>query len=168
MNFLKILLIALFLFSCSENIVEQNFERKDAEQEIKILLKYGFKDEINTFEKTLTKDLVQNGLAKMNFWFQPNEQLQIMEKLEEINFWSLPEDTLKQNSDSVKIVMCPDPGLQSLRVNYNNLDKTVNWFLINDYPEEFERINILTNTILEIVNNDPEYQNLPPVKGGYF
>jgi hypothetical protein len=171
MKNIKIFIATLLFISCSENIVEQNieqqFERMDAEQEIKILIKYGFKNEIDTFQKTVTKDLVLDGTATMDFWFQPIEQLQIIEKLEEINFWSLP-DTLQAHPDSVHFLVSPDPGLQSIRINYNNLDKTVYWFLINDYPDKFERLIKLKQTILEIVYNDPEYLNLPPIRGGYI
>lgn len=162
-----IFVTATFVISCSDLFVDNQYKRKEAEQEIRVLYKYGFKSEVNTFNKTLTKDLVWDGTVTIDFWFQPEEQKKIIEKIDEIDFWSL-RDTLNQNpEDSIRVEVSPNPGIQTLKIEYEKKTKAVYWYVVNDYPAEYNRLLKLTKTLKEIVNNDPEYKNLPPARGGY-
>lgn len=163
-----ILFMSALFVSCSENIVEPTFERIPAEQNIKILYKYWFADEVNTFDKTLTKDLVSDGVTTIDFWFQPDEQNEIIKIVDEVDFWSI-RDTINQNpEDSIYVVICPDPGLQVLTIEYKGRTKTVTWFMGNDYEDEYQRINRITDLILEIISIDSAYKNLPAPNGAYL
>jgi len=70
-------------FSCKEN----NLESQPEEQYVKILLKYNYKDELNTFDNYLIKDLVLNGQIKVNFWLTKEEQIKIQSMVCETNFF---------------------------------------------------------------------------------
>jgi len=160
-----ILLVFLVVFTnCSDN---GQIGRKEADQIIKILYKYGFANEINTFNKTCTKDLVFAGTITMDYWFQLEEQDTIIKVLEEINFFNLPDTLSYQPVDTIAVTIEPDPGIQSLRINYNNQDKTVYWYILNSYPSEYERILRITTQLEEILESDSEYQSLPEPTGGY-
>jgi len=162
-----IFLLVVVLVSCSGNISEPPFERNPVEQKIKIQYKYWFGDEINTFDKTLTKDLIIDGKVTIDFWFQEEEQNQLIDIVQETDFWSI-KDTLLQNSDSVWIEIDPDPGIQSLTIEYADSLNTVYWFIVNDYEEEYQRIKRITKYIIDVIENDPEYKKLPPRNGTYF
>ncbi|MBU4445179.1 hypothetical protein KJ656_08875, partial [bacterium] len=82
--------------------------------------------------------------------------------------FSLPDSLLYNPTDSVAIDESLDPGMQSLRIEYNNQDKTIYWFLINSYPLEYNRILRITTVIKDILKSDPEYQSLPEPSGGYI
>lgn len=158
----------LFISSCTNQSDKELYEREEAEQIIKIHYKYGVADEINTFNNTCTKDLVLDGTITIDYWFQSEEQDTIIEILEEIDFFNLPDTLSYLPGDSIAEMIEPDPGIQSLRINYNNQDKTVYWYIINSYPSEYERILRITELIEEILNADPEYLSLPEPNGGYI
>ncbi|HPC35389.1 MAG TPA: hypothetical protein P5268_00840 [Candidatus Marinimicrobia bacterium] len=167
-NKIVLSIIFLLLISCTDKSDNESYVREEAEQVIKIHYKYGFADEINTFDKTCTKDLVLDGTVTIDFWFQLDEQQAIIRELEDVDFFNLPDTLAYQSSDSITETIEPDPGIQSLRIKYNNQDKTVFWYLINSYPSEYERILRLTTLIEEILHSDPEYQSLPEPTGSYL
>ena len=57
----------LFLTSCTDQSDKELNGRKEVEQIIKIHYKYDFTNEINTFSKTCTKDLVLDGVITMDY-----------------------------------------------------------------------------------------------------
>ncbi|MFA6743943.1 MAG: hypothetical protein WCS36_07085, partial [Candidatus Neomarinimicrobiota bacterium] len=95
------------------------------------------------------------------------EQDTIIKVLEEINFFNLPDTLSYQPGDSIAVTIEPDPGIQSLRIYYNNQDKTVYWYIVNSYPSEYERILRITTLLKAILESDSEYQSLPEATGGY-
>ena len=167
-NKIVLSIILLLLISCTDKSDNESYVREEAEQAIQIHYKYGFADEINTFDKTCTKDLVLDGTVTIDFWFQLDEQQAIIRELEDIDFFNLPDTIAYQSSDSITETIEPDPGIQSLRIKYNNQDKTVFWYLVNSYSSEYERILRLTTLIEEILHSDPEYQSLPEPTGSYL
>ena len=158
----------LFITSCTDQSDKEINGRKEVEQIIKIHYKYDFANEINTFNKTCTKDLVLGGVITMDYWFQLEEQDTIIKVIEEIDFFNLPDTLSYQPEDSISVVIEPDPGIQSLRINYNNQDKTVYWYIVNSFPSEYEIILRITTLLEEILHSDPEYQSLPEPIGGYI
>ena len=168
MRIKMILILSIFLMVIFTNCSDKGqIEREEANQIIKILYKYGFANEINTFSKTCTKDLVLDGTITMDYWFHLEEQDTIIKVLEDIDFFSLPDTLSYQPDDSVVVSISPDPGIQSLRINYISQDKTVYWYIFNSYPSEYERILRITALLKEILESDSEYQSLPEPTGGY-
>lgn len=76
--FFTIIILILFLnIFCNEN----NLQSQPEDKFVQTLFKYNFKDELNTFENYLTKDLVFDGLIKVNFWLTREEQNKIQDKV---------------------------------------------------------------------------------------
>ena len=156
--------ILLLLVLCNKNPVIPE------EQFIKIHFHYGFGNELNTFEQTYQKDLVLDGSVKIPFWLTAEEQEQIISKVQTVNFFQFP-DTICYNSETDSFTVAivePNPGRQFLRILYQEQDKTVNWYL--PLPDNEYSISLLEliEHIISIIESKPEYQSLPPVRGGYI
>lgn len=157
-----------FLFiSCSDSSDFGTAYRNPSKQKIKIHYKYNFKDEVNTFDLYVKKDLIEKGVAEMDFWFDEEEQDSIISIAQEIKFFNFP-DTLSKGSDSLSMAFDPDPGIQFLRIQYLSRDKTVYWYIDNDFEIEKGKINRITKLIRTILSEDSEYQSLPEAKGYYL
>lgn len=79
MSFLAISL--LFLTSYKESTVEPDY------QYLQIQFKYNFKDELNIFENYFQKDLVPDGVVRVNFQLTKDEQNKILAKAYGTNFF---------------------------------------------------------------------------------
>jgi hypothetical protein len=166
MKYLNMFLLAaviLLVPSC-----EGLFTTKPEAQLVQVYLKYGFNNELNTFEKTLQKDLVADGIVKTSFWFTAEEQNAILEKANKINFFSLP-DTLKYVShNKLTEKIFPDPGPQILRIKTPTQDKTVLWtYPSSDNPRMKDLLEI-NKFIQSLIEAKPAYKKLPPRRGGYI
>ncbi|MDP1994235.1 MAG: hypothetical protein Q8K40_03215 [Ignavibacteria bacterium] len=119
---------------------------------------------MNTFEQSLTKDLIPDTI-KISFWFTKREQEIILTKAERIGFFNFP-DTIFAKPNETQL---PDYGAQTLRIKFGNKDKTVVWF--NPVDElrfkYFVLLRELKILILDIVESKSEYKALPERKGGY-
>ncbi len=157
-----ILSVSLLLLVCQDSPVESE------DQFVKIYFKYGFRNELNTFTKTFQKDLIMDGVIKVEFWLTAVEQNSILEKANALNYFTMP-DTFKYISwDSINVSIDPDPGEQILRIQYRSLDKTIIW----TYPPvenngQFNELLELQKFIITIIESKPEYKELPPARGGY-
>lgn len=160
--FLFLISIIITLSSCSESPVEPET------QFVQIYFKYNFKDELNTFDNSLQKDLVMDGVTKVKFWLTTEEQNRILEKAIAVNFFTMPDTFTYSNDDSTRIVISPDPGLQILRIKYQLNDKTCIWmFPIDEKDIRFKQLIELEDLIRGIIQSKKEYQSLPAARGGY-
>ena len=167
MQKIRHIVIILLIYSftaCEKNILEPD------PQFLQIRFHYWFRNELNTFEQTYQKDLVQDGTAKTSFWLTSEEQGRILEKVQTINFFQFP-DTIRYEpgEDSIAVSISPDPGRQFLRVQYQEQDKTVSWYY--PLPENNEYVPLLLelqDLVIEIIESKPDYQALPPARGGYI
>ncbi|MBK7103783.1 MAG: hypothetical protein IPH62_00665 [Ignavibacteriae bacterium] len=161
MKTLKIIfnfIFAILVISCNENSVQPE------DQYVKILLKYNYKDELNTYDNYLVKDLVLDGLKKVEFWFTTEEQQKIEKKIIETNFYSLP-DTIFDNGP---VEISPNFE-QYLKIQINGQEKDITWeyVLEENRIQEYESIIELSEFIKRIIESKPEYKSLPPKNGGY-
>jgi len=157
---LILLLLSVGLLSCN------NLLSGPEEQVINIHYKYDFRDEVNTFNHTLTKDLYSKGTITIDYYFSHQEQGKIIEKALDINFFNLPDSLIWTEVDLIKCQLEPDPGIQYLRIRYNNQDKTVYWYLINSIPGEYKKLKELTSVIRNIIETNYRYKLLPDREGG--
>jgi hypothetical protein len=161
--FAFIVFLSYWILSCQDSPTEPD------PQYVQIFLKYGFRNELNTFENTYQKDLVLDGTIKVKFWLSAEEQNKILEKANVINYFSM-RDTFKLVSpDSTIVIISPDPGEQILRIKYQTNDKTTFW----NYPapendEEFNELMQLRQYIIMIIESKVSYKLLPPARGGYI
>ena len=154
-------LITLFLsVSCSDSIVEPE------PQFVQIFFKYEFNNELNTFDKTYQKDLILDGTIKVNFWLTTDEQNQILNKANEINFFSFPDTFV---NDTSFVLVSPNPGEQILRIKINNNDHQSIWTILIDLSNpQAVKLKELSSLIISIIEAKPEYKKLPPSRGGYI
>ena len=80
-------------------------------QRVKVFFKFDFRDQVDTFNGTLTKDLVLNGTVTVPFGFKRSEQDTLVTVLAHTDFFGLP-DTLYPIPN---VSISPDPGFQVLR-----------------------------------------------------
>ncbi|MCK9209873.1 MAG: hypothetical protein M0P61_03440 [Ignavibacteriaceae bacterium] len=159
MRNLFILMLVIFV-GCSTSY----FDKEDEPQLVEIHLHYGHYDDVNTFEKSLVKDLIP-GTVKISFWFTKREQEIILSKAERIGFFKFPDTVFAKPN----VTISPDYGTQTLRIRVGDKDKTVVWFLPPDEVKfkYFVMLRELENLIIDIVESKPEYKVLPKRKGGY-
>jgi hypothetical protein len=158
-----ILLSGLLFSACQDSPVESE------EQFVKIYFKYGFRNELNTFAKTFQKDLIMDGVIKVEFWLTADEQNNILEKANALNYFAMPDTFKYISQDSINVSIDPDPGEQILRIQYRLLDKTIVW----TYPpvennSQFNDLLELQKFIITIIESKPEYKQLPAARGGYM
>ncbi len=134
-------------------------------QMVRIQLDYHFRNAVNTFDGTLTKDLIMDGSVTVPFWFTTEEQRQIAARLEQADFYALP-DTIRQIPG---VFVSPDPGSLILRVRNDRGEKVVVMHYppdqTNDYWKTVEELGFAIWTIVEAT---PAYQQLPPARGAYL
>ena len=151
--------LILFLnLSCSQNSIEPE------EQFVQLYIKYNHKDELNTFENYLIKDLVLDGTIKIDFWLTKEEQLKIQDKIFEIDYFSLPDSLL--NTAPVEISSNP---VQHLKVRIDDSEKSVSWnYTLPEFQnEQHLKIYELSDYLINIIETKPEFKSLPPRNGGY-
>ena len=162
MKYVKIFLLFLasiiMYSSCKDSSVEPDT------QFIQIDFKYNFKDELNTFENYYQKDLVIDGVIKVSFWLTQEEQNNILQKVEETNYFALPDTIL----NTAPVEVTPNPT-QYLKIKYSNEEHAVVWnYIVQEYQtEHYKKLLELANSITRIIESKPEYKKLPPRNGGY-
>lgn len=154
------LLLGIFLNSC------QNSINGPENQFVKIYFKYGHKDILNTFNNTYQKDLVLDGTITVNFWLTADEQNKILNKANEINFFSLPDSI---GPDSYLPIPAEDFGPQKLRIQYNGEDNTVAlYYPVDGNDSQISALIELNHLIKSIIEAKPEFKRLPMGRGGYW
>lgn len=134
-------------------------------QFLQIQFQYYFRDELNTFEGTLQKDLVMDGVIKVPFWLSRSEQQAILDKAQAIGFFSFPDTLFREPG----IAFSPDPSPDILRIRYQQQEKSVVWFYPMDSRSQFsQRLRELADLIRQSIESKPEYKRLPQARGGYL
>ena len=162
--FFTMILFCLCSLSCNK---ESGLEPE--EQSVQVFLKYGYKNELNTFEKTYQKDLVVDGVIKVNFWLTAGEQDSIIKQAESIEFFSMPGMFSYSPLDYIDVDINPNPGEQILRIKCGSNDKTVHWtYPVNENDSQVLALLSLKEFIVSIIESKIEYKVLPAPTGGYL
>jgi hypothetical protein len=129
-----------------------------------LLLRYGVgaKNELNTFEGTYTKDMVLDPPITIKLTLSDAELEQIRQKMVEIGFFDYPESfPLRDSSITPRtdyyIKVKNDSSIKEVSWNSNSL-------LENNIQNNLWQ---LVDLIKNIVEQKPEYEALPPARGGY-
>lgn len=127
---------------------------------------YG-KDQINTYNKTFTKDLVLNGSQTIDFEFSTEVKQQILELMTKMNIMSCPDDL------KVEGMGITPPCHYKLTVTIKGETKTIIWDegFYSGMTENLPRDNVNFLKLVEFVSNNiysmEEYKNMPEANGGY-
>ena len=162
MKYVKIFFLSLASIiaysSCKNSLIEPDI------QFVQIDFKYNFKDELNTFENYYQKDLVIDGVIRVNFWLTQEEQDNIIQKLEETNYFTLPDTIL----NTAPVEVTPN-WTQLLKIKYGNKEHTVVWnYIVKEYQtEQYIKLLELAKYIKQVIESKPEYKKLPARNGGY-
>lgn len=123
----------------------------------------GKKNEINTFENTVTKDLILDGTATTEINFTKEQMNNIYKKMKEINIL----ETKKFTPKSDNCVQQPH-GEDEWKIRIDGRMVTV--FISGKYcttTNDARQLIRLRDYIFNIVKNKPEYKQLPNSKGMY-
>lgn len=131
--------------------------------------RYGFENELNTFNDTFKKDLADHGSIKIKFQLSEAEQDEIINKALAVEFFQLP-DTLpivRTNTNEPAVSKIVKSEVQFLRIKYKNLNKKVIWFGALPYNNSnYKGLIELTALIKSAIESKPEYKALPGMNSG--
>jgi hypothetical protein len=162
---MKNILTALVVFFSIAGCKEENPVQQHDEQFIQIHYEYGFRDELNTFDGYIQKDLVVDGTIRVPFWLSKDEQIIILHAVNETQFFSFP-DTIHREAN---IAFNPDPSPDKLRIKYNGKEKNIVWFYpMQDSSQYTLPLHTLKRIIESVIDSNSIYQKLPPAHGAYL
>jgi hypothetical protein len=134
-------------------------------QRVKVFFKFDFRDQVDTFTGTLTKDLVQNGTVTVPFGFTESEQDSLVTILDHTGFFGLPDTLYPMPNVSI----FPDPGFQVLRVEFEGTAKALVWMAVLDSSDpRTGRVRELWTRLRDLVQSTDTYRQLPPAEGAYL
>jgi hypothetical protein len=156
--------LALFSLSCSDSGLSPE------SRGFNLRLRYGIdaRNELNTFQNTYTKDLILDGTVTAPFVLSDAESEQIKDKMFEIEFFSYPDTFVAVRTDTIVGYVTPHLTYD-FEVRHNSSVKRLYWddgFITND--QRATRLRELIRLIQNIIEAKPEYQQLPPARGGYL
>jgi hypothetical protein len=131
------------------------------------MVRFGYgevnKNEINTFQGTVTKDLIMNGTASAKITLTVEEMRSIYEKMREINIMG------KKELVPAKISCEATPySVDSWEIHVNGETNQFSWSdQYCDPTSDAKQLLELRNFIQQIVAEKEEYKKLPESEGGY-
>lgn len=127
---------------------------------------YGKKDEINTFNGTVTKDLIDDGTITVDIALTDAEMLEIYEKMKEIGGTN-PKQFTPEPMDGE---MCQQEPHEEDKWKIIFGGETINHNISGKYCEPTEDAShffALRNLVFSKIKNKDEYIELPEPNGGY-
>lgn len=135
------------------------------EPDFAFTLEYGScnRDVLYTFEGTFTKDMIVDPDVTISFQLTAEQLTEIYQKLVEIGFWDLPEVyAIPTPKDGTVGIVTPAMEYR-LTVRNGGETKTLYWVdeIFDPTSPEAEGLRDLFNLVIGLVQNSPEYQQLP-------
>jgi hypothetical protein len=163
--------MALLITGCSDNtdlgtnIEKENNMPDEIPKDFNFTVQFGhrFKNEINTFKDSVTKDLISDGTATTSIFLTNEEISAIYKKMKDINIMA-PK---KLVPDKTNCMQTPH-GEDKWEIQLNGETKTLYWN--GEYCEttnDAKQLIELRNYILNIVKSKEEYKKLPEANGAY-
>ncbi|KUP21322.1 hypothetical protein [Paenibacillus sp. DMB5] len=121
------------------------------------------KNEINTFNGTVTKDLVTKGTAQAELVLTDSELADIYARLRTIDIYR----ELKLEPDMKNCEMTPF-GEEHWQIRLDGEERSFYWDEENcEITADAEQLKELRSYIFELVKSKPAYLELPEAVGGY-
>lgn len=163
-----LLFLALLLIGCESN--EMSMESSNAVMPAEMPSDFDFKvqfgvmkkNEINTFDNTITKDLIADGTVKVNLPLTLEEKTKIYEKMKEVNITEKKELIPKTNC--MKKPFSEDEWMITIN------GETINHYISEEYcdtTDDAKQLIELRNYIFTLVKSKEEYKSLPEANGWY-
>ncbi|OMD53584.1 hypothetical protein BSK56_00085 [Paenibacillus borealis] len=123
------------------------------------------KNEINTFEGTVTKDLVTQGEATADLTFTGSEMADIYTRLRDIDVMGelkLEPEPARQNCNQTPY------DEEHWQIRLNGEEQTLEWSEEKcEVTEDAKKLKEIRSYIFELVKTKAEYLELPEAVGGY-
>lgn len=123
-------------------------------------------NEINTFDGTVTKDLIADGTVTTELTLTKDEMKDIYKKMQDINIAESKEFTPKSLSGSVCMQEPYEEDEWKITIN----GKMITHFISGKYCEptnDSKQLIELRNDVFNIIKSKDEYKSLPKSTGGY-
>jgi hypothetical protein len=157
-------LILLFLCACSHNV------GPGRTREFDLSFRYGVlaRNQLNTFQNTITKDLVLDGTVTVPFVIAASDLESIEARMEQIGFFGYPDAFAVKSADHIAVTV--DPAcIYEFSVLSHGRWKALYWSngIVRADSQAVKLHNLIT-FIQGIVESTPEYKQLPPARGAYM
>jgi hypothetical protein len=160
---LMVLVAAIVSLSCSDS------GTTPAERSFNVSLKFGVgaRNELNTFTDTFTKDLILDGTVTTKLVLPQAEIDSLEARFLRIDIFTYPDTFMAQQTDTVA-VLTPHTSYV-LKLSCEHREKAIYWedSIISTDPRAAELRNVFA-FVRALVEAKPEYQGLPPARGGYL
>lgn len=129
----------------------------------------GARNELDTFKKKFTKDMVSDPSITIDFYLSQDEMNKIYNKMQEINFFDYP-DKFSVNVPSGEPVGNITPcSSYYFKVVSDSSTKELSWDdCITNKNEKADKLRELIVYIESIIESKIEYKQLPTPKAGYL
>ncbi len=164
---LAVLLLIMTGCGAETDSKESNSMPKEMPDMFDFIVRFGYgdvnKNEINTYQDTVTKDLVTKGTATANITLTMEEMHSIYGKMREINIMGTKE-LAPANMNCSQVPYSED----SWKITINGETKTFTWSDENcETTDDAAQLLELRNFIQHIVAGKEAYKALPESEGGY-
>ncbi|MER2263009.1 MAG: hypothetical protein ABS934_13435 [Psychrobacillus sp.] len=141
---------------------------KDMPNDFDFSIQFGVhkKNEINTFEGTVTKDLIVDGTATTEVMFTEEEMKDIYKKMQEINIVETKEFT----PEPINGMFCKQEPYEKDKWEITINGETITHFISGEDCEptdDAKQLIELRNYVFNIIKSKVEYKSLPEPSGGY-
>lgn len=126
----------------------------------------GENNEINTFEGTVTKDLIADGTATTEITLTEEEMKAIYERMKEINVVETKEFTPELVNGTMCNIEPHEDDEWKIIINGETITHSVSGSYC-DPTDDTEQLVKLRNYVFGIIRGKEAYQELPNTKGGY-
>ncbi len=176
-----LIVITIFLIGCagensSKNEISSSTKTNPTEQTMpddmpsnfgfSVSFGYGMKGNINTYDGTVTKDLIEDGTVTADIALTDEEMVEIYEKMKEINITN-PKQFVPEPKDGQ---MCEQIPYEEDKWEITFDNKTVSHIISGKHcepTEDAKQFFKLRNFAFSKIKNKDEYHELPKAKGGY-
>lgn len=163
-----ILYVSILLVGCSKGAEVERIEMKEEmPSDFAFKVSYGYgetqKNSVNTFDQTVTKDLIAAGTASASLTLTEEELKTIYKRMYELNVPALTE-LAPRNTTCSQIPYEED----TWEIRMNGTTITRSWSSEHcKLTEDAEQLKLLRNEVMELIQEKPEYKQLPEAQGGY-
>lgn len=181
---LSLMFLAISLLGCQQSDKEEEFYNeisknatnstaqnmpKDMPSDFDFSIQFGVqkKNEINTFEDTVTKDLIVDGTATTELILTEEEMKDIYEKMQEIDIAEKKEFT----PEPVNGVVCMQRPYEKDKWKIIINGETLTYLISGEHCEptkDAKQLIELRNYVFNIIKSKAEYKSLPEPNGGYL
>jgi hypothetical protein len=126
------------------------------------------RDILDTFNGTFTKDMIVDPAVTIPFQLSDSQTTAIYQEMVEIGFFDYPEVFSIPTPDNGIVGMVTPAMRYCMTVRNGDLIKTLSWVdeITEPTTPEAERLRSLFGLIIDMIQESPDYKQLPEPKAG--